>query len=82
MSAATRSFGNICFFCIIAGVTAVGARMPLVAFNVNLDTDRLDIADGISRRVRHINGGLRYCKAMGVRLQERGIVPVSINMTD
>jgi glutamate formiminotransferase len=65
-----------------AGVTAVGARMPLVAFNVNLDTDRLDIAEGIARRVRHINGGLRYCKAMGVRLQDRGIVQVSINMTD
>jgi glutamate formiminotransferase len=65
-----------------AGVTAVGARMPLVAFNVNLDTDRLDIADGIARRVRHINGGLRYCKAMGVSLQDRGIVQVSINMTD
>jgi glutamate formiminotransferase / 5-formyltetrahydrofolate cyclo-ligase len=65
-----------------AGVAAVGARMPLVAFNVNLDTDRLDIAEGIARRVRHISGGLRYCKAMGVRLQDRGIVQVSMNMTD
>ena len=65
-----------------AGVTAVGARMPLVAFNVNLNTDDLDIANAIARRVRHISGGLRYCKAIGVALGERGIVQVSMNMTD
>ncbi|MFZ0132674.1 MAG: glutamate formimidoyltransferase, partial [Desulfobacterales bacterium] len=65
-----------------AGATAIGARMPLVAFNVNLDTDRLDIAKAIARQVRYITGGLRYCKAMGVRLEERSIVQVSMNMTD
>jgi len=65
-----------------AGVTAVGARMPLVAFNVNLITDNLDIANDISKKVRHISGGLRYCKAMGVELKERGMVQVSMNMTD
>ena len=65
-----------------AGVTAVGARMPLVAFNVNLNTDDLDIANAIAHRVRHISGGLRYCKAIGVALRERGIVQVSMNMTD
>ncbi|OPX37855.1 MAG: glutamate formimidoyltransferase [Desulfobacteraceae bacterium 4484_190.2] len=65
-----------------AGVTAIGARMPLVAFNVNLDTDDLDIADAIAHRVRHISGGLRFCKAIGVALRERGIVQVSMNMTD
>jgi len=65
-----------------AGVTAVGARMPLVAFNVNLDTDKLEIADTIARRVRHIGGGLRYCKGIGIELKERGIVQVSMNMTD
>jgi len=65
-----------------AGVTAVGARMPLVAFNVNLNTDNLDIANAIANRVRHISGGLRYCKAIGVALEERGIVQVSMNMTD
>lgn len=65
-----------------AGVTAVGARMPLVAYNVNLDTDRLDIADSISRRVRHLSGGLRYCKAIGVELKDRKIVQVSMNMTN
>ena len=67
---------------LTAGVTAVGARMPLVAFNVNLNTGNLDIANDISKKVRHISGGLRYCKAMGVELKERGMVQVSMNMTD
>lgn len=65
-----------------AGVTAVGARMPLIAFNINLNTNNLDIANQIARCIRHISGGLRYCKAMGVMLKERNIVQVSINMTD
>ncbi len=65
-----------------AGVTAIGARMPLVAYNVNLDTDNLEIADQIARKVRHISGGLRYCKAIGVELKDRAIVQVSMNMTD
>lgn len=67
---------------LTAGVTAVGARPPLVAYNVNLDTPNIAIADDIARKVRHISGGLRYCKAMGVELKERGIVQVSMNMTD
>jgi len=65
-----------------AGVTAIGARMPLVAYNVNLDTQQLDIADAIAKKVRHISGGLRYCKGIGIELKERGIVQVSMNMTD
>lgn len=65
-----------------AGVTAVGARMPLVAFNVNLHTDRLAIANDIAKKVRHSSGGLRYCKAMGVALKEKNMVQVSMNMTD
>lgn len=65
-----------------AGVTAAGARMPLVAFNVNLDTDNIEIANKIARNVRYINGGLRFCKAIGVELKQRGIVQVSMNMTD
>jgi glutamate formiminotransferase / 5-formyltetrahydrofolate cyclo-ligase len=65
-----------------AGATAIGARMPLVAFNVNLDTGSLEIADSIARKVRFITGGLRYCKAIGVELKDRGIVQVSMNMTD
>jgi len=65
-----------------AGVTAVGARMPLVAFNVNLDTNNLAIANDIAKKVRHISGGLPYCKGIGVELKESGIVQVSMNMTD
>ncbi len=65
-----------------AGATAVGARMPLVAYNINLNTANLDIANKIARCIRHISGGLRYCKAMGVEIHEKGIVQVSINMTD
>lgn len=65
-----------------AGAVAIGARMPLVAFNVNLSTDNLQIADAIAKKVRFIGGGLRFCKAMGVELKDRGIVQVSMNMTD
>lgn len=65
-----------------AGTVAIGARMPLVAFNINLSTNSMDIATKIAKNIRHINGGLRFVKAMGVELTERGIVQVSINMTD
>lgn len=64
------------------GVTAIGARPPLVAFNVNLATDNIEIAKNIVKAVRYINGGFRYCKAMPVALEERGIVQVSMNLTD
>ena len=65
-----------------AGAVAVGARMPLVAYNVNLGTDNLEIATAIAKKVRFVGGGLRYCKAMGVTLGERGITQVSMNLTD
>jgi glutamate formiminotransferase len=65
-----------------AGVVAIGARMPLVAYNVNLGTANLEIANSIAKKVRHIGGGLRYCKAMGVALEDRGITQVSMNLTD
>jgi glutamate formiminotransferase len=65
-----------------AGAVAMGARMPLVAYNVNLGTDNLEIAIAIAKKVRYIGGGLRYCKAMGVALEERGITQVSMNLTD
>jgi len=65
-----------------AGAVAVGARMPLVAYNVNLGTDNLEIATAIAKKVRHVSGGLRFCKAMGVSLHERGITQVSMNLTD
>lgn len=65
-----------------AGTVAVGARMPLVAYNINLNTPDMEIASAIAKRIRFIGGGLRFCKAMGVELKERGITQVSINMTD
>jgi glutamate formiminotransferase len=65
-----------------AGVTAIGARMPLVAYNVNLDSSSLEIADKIAKKVRYISGGLRYCKGIGIELKDRGQVQVSMNMTD
>lgn len=65
-----------------AGVTAIGARMPLVAFNVNLNTNNKEIAEHIAKSIRHLNGGLRFCKAIAVELNDRGIVQVSMNMTD
>lgn len=65
-----------------AGTVAIGARMPLVAYNINLNTPSLEIAHGIAKKIRFIGGGLHYCKAMGVELKDRGITQVSINMTD
>lgn len=65
-----------------AGVTAVGAREFLIAFNVNLGTNNIEIADKIAKAVRHISGGYRYVKAMGVELKEKGIVQVSMNLTN
>lgn len=65
-----------------AGGVVIGARMPLVAYNVNLNTNKLEIADAIAKKVRFLGGGLRFCKAMGVELTDRGIVQVSMNLTD
>ena len=65
-----------------AGVTAVGARMPLVAFNVNLDTSNLEIANQIARKIRFINGGYRYIKSIGVMLEDKNMAQVSMNLTD
>lgn len=65
-----------------AGTVAIGARMPLVAYNINLNTPSLEIAHDIAKKIRFIGGGLRYCKAMGVELKDRSITQVSINMTD
>ncbi len=65
-----------------AGVTAIGARPFLVAYNVILNTDNLEIATKIGKAVRHLSGGLRYCKAMGVTMEDRGLVQVSMNLTN
>jgi glutamate formiminotransferase len=65
-----------------AGVAIVGARMPLIAFNVNLNTTNLEIADKIAKKIRFIGGGLRYCKAIAIDLKEQNQVQVSMNLTD
>jgi glutamate formiminotransferase len=65
-----------------AGAVAVGARMPLIAYNVNLGTDDVTIAKDIAKAVRHISGGFRHVKAMGFEIKERGIVQVSMNLVN
>jgi glutamate formiminotransferase len=65
-----------------AGCVAVGAREFLIAYNINLATGDVEVARQIARAIRHSSGGLRYVKAMGVLLEERGLAQVSINMTD
>ena len=65
-----------------AGASAIGARPILIAFNVNLDTDQLEVAKSIASAIRQSGGGLPYVKAMGVELTERGLVQVSMNLTN
>lgn len=65
-----------------AGATAVGARFFLIAFNVNLGTTNIKIADEIAKVVRHSSGGYRYVKAKGFEIKEKGIVQVSMNLTN
>ncbi len=65
-----------------AGAVAIGARASLIAYNINLGTRDLAVADRIAKAIRHIGGGFRYVKAMGVELAGRGQVQVSINMTN
>ena len=65
-----------------AGASAVGARRPLIAFNVNLATDDLSIAKRIASVVRERSGGLPGVKALGVRLESRRLVQVTMNVTD
>ena len=65
-----------------AGIVACGARMPLVAYNINLSTSDIEIAKKIAKIIREQNGGLKCVKAIGVMLEERNIAQVSMNMTD
>jgi glutamate formiminotransferase / 5-formyltetrahydrofolate cyclo-ligase len=65
-----------------AGASVVGARMPLIAYNINLNTDRLDVAKKIAAAIRHSSGGYRFVKAAGFELKDRGIVQVSMNLTN
>ena len=65
-----------------AGATAVGARKPLVAYNINLNTSEVGIAKQIAKRIRFSGGGFRNVKAMGVLLKDRNQAQVSMNLTD
>jgi glutamate formiminotransferase / 5-formyltetrahydrofolate cyclo-ligase len=65
-----------------AGASVIGARMPLIAYNINLNTDRLDVAKKIASAIRYSSGGLRYVKAMGIRIDDRNLAQVSMNLTN
>src|SRR5580692_9378330 len=65
-----------------AGVTVVGARKFLIAYNINLNTSDVGIANKIAKAIRFSSGGLRYVKSMGVELKARNLAQVSINLTD
>jgi glutamate formiminotransferase len=65
-----------------AGATAIGARMPLIAFNVNLKSEDIEVAKGIAKKIRASSGGLPHVKALGFHLKEKGMVQVSMNLTD
>lgn len=65
-----------------AGASVIGARMPLIAYNINLDTDRMDVARKIAAAIRHSSGGLRYVKAMGVKVEGQNLAQVSMNLTN
>jgi glutamate formiminotransferase len=65
-----------------AGATVVGARMPLIAYNVNLNTNDLELAKKIATTIREKDGGFKNVKALGLEIKERGIVQVSMNLTN
>ena len=65
-----------------AGVSVVGARVPLIAFNVQLGTTRMEVAEAAARAVRGISGGLRHVRALPIALESRGLVQVSMNLLD
>lgn len=64
------------------GHVAVGARMPLVAFNINLNTDNVEVAKNIAKIIRGSSGGFKYCKGIGLMLEDRNIAQVSMNMVN
>ncbi|MEG0844231.1 MAG: glutamate formimidoyltransferase [Romboutsia sp.] len=65
-----------------AGAIAIGARRPLIAYNINLDTINIEIASKIAKTIRHSNGGYRYIKAGPVEIPERNMTQVTMNLTD
>ncbi len=67
---------------VTAGAVAVGVRDFLIAYNMNLDTQDLDIAKSIAKNIREKSGGLAGVRALGIDLKSKGITQVSINLTD
>ena len=65
-----------------AGATVVGARRFLIAYNINLDTSDVKIAKKIANAIREAKGGYKYCRAMGIMIEERNIAQVTINMVN
>jgi len=65
-----------------AGITAIGARMPLIAYNINLSTSDINIAKAIAKAIRSASGGFKYCKALGVMLEDRNVAQVSMNLVN
>ncbi|MCQ4699379.1 glutamate formiminotransferase, partial [Paeniclostridium sordellii] len=65
-----------------AGSIAIGARKPLIAYNINLDTPNIEIASKIAKTIRQSSGGYRFIKAGPVAIPERGITQVTMNLTD
>ena len=65
-----------------AGAVVIGARKPLIAFNIQLNTDKIEIATEIAKSIRESNGGLKNIKALGIMLETKNIAQVSVNMTD
>jgi glutamate formiminotransferase len=65
-----------------AGAVAVGARRPLIAFNVNIDSNDIEIAKFIARKIRFSSGGLPSVKALGMKIESKNLVQVSVNLTD
>lgn len=65
-----------------AGATVVGARFPLIAFNINLNTSDVSIAQKIAKAIRFGDGGYRYVKSLGFELKGENLAQISINMTN
>ena len=65
-----------------SGVSAIGARPALVAFNVNLNTSDVEIAKKIAKKMRAKGGGFTYCKAIGLLLEDKNLAQVSMNLVD
>jgi len=65
-----------------SGATVTGVRFPLIAFNVNLRTTDLSVGYEIAKRMRYSSGGLRYCRAIALELEDKKMVQVSMNLTN